>query len=35
MGFMVKGAMGFMVKGAMKKAILKDLADIKTHLEAH
>jgi len=27
--------MGFMVKGAMKKAILKDLADIKTHLEAH
>src|SRR5690554_1966211 len=27
------GLMGFLIKGSMKKAVLKDLSDIKTHLE--
>jgi len=27
--------MGFVIKGAMKKALLKDLNDIKNHLEPH
>jgi len=31
---LLSSIMGFMVKGAMKKAILKDLTDIKMHLEA-
>tara|TARA_R110002124_G_C8967526_1_gene514688 strand:- start:611 stop:1060 length:450 start_codon:yes stop_codon:yes gene_type:complete len=26
--------MGFMIKGSMKKALIKDLNDIKTHLES-
>src|SRR5690554_4166628 len=31
----LSGLMGFMVKGAMKKAVLKDLSDIKNHLEGN
>lgn len=27
--------MGFMIKGSMKKALIKDLSDIKTHLESN
>jgi len=26
--------MGFMIKGSMRKALIKDLNDIKTHLES-
>ncbi len=31
---LLSSIMGFMVKGSMKKAVLKDLNDIKAHLEA-